>query len=185
MLQETKFCSECTTREIIPTHYQSGDCRHCWNCKQFAGDLIVHGKTVVEHSQNLHKLLARLEEKKLTLNSDKFTFGMSKVVFMGILLFKHGTGPTEEKVRAVKTLKEAVRPSSISEVRSFMGLVGFSSRFIPDFVTKAEPLRILCRQGEKFAKGSICTCGLPEFELVTDHQAKRRSWFKEIAEKSV
>ena len=69
---------------------------------------------------------------------------------MGILLSKYGIGPTKEKVRAVK---EAVRPSSVSEVRSFLGLVGFSSRFIPDFATKAEPLRVLCRQGEKFVWG--------------------------------
>ena len=30
-------------------------------------DLIVHGKTVAEHDHSLHKLLARLEEKNLTL----------------------------------------------------------------------------------------------------------------------
>ena len=68
---------------------------------------------------------------------------MGKVVFMGILLSKHGIGPPEEKVRAVK---EATRLSSVSKVRSFLGLVGFSSRFIPDFATKAEPVRILCRK---------------------------------------
>ena len=34
-----------------------------------------------------------------------------------------------------------------------MGLVGFSSRFIPDFATKAEPLRILCRKDENFEWG--------------------------------
>jgi len=75
---------------------------------------------------------------------------MSKVVFREILLSKHGIGPTEEKLRAVK---EAVRPSSVSEVRSFLSLVGFSSRFIPDFAIKAEPLRVLCRQGENFVWG--------------------------------
>ena len=52
-----------------------------------ADDLIVHRKTVVEHDQSLHKLLARLEEKKnLTFSGKKCTFGMGiKVVFMGIL----------------------------------------------------------------------------------------------------
>ena len=104
----------------------------------------------MEHDQSLRKLLARLEEKNLTLNGEKCTFGMGKVVFMGILLSKHGTGPTEEKVRAVK---EATRPTSASEVRSFLGPVGFSSRFIPDFATKAEPLRVLCRKDEKFLWG--------------------------------
>ena len=55
---------------------------------------------------------------------------------MGILLSQHGVGPTEEKVQAVK---EASRPTTPSEVRSFLGLVGFSSKFIPDFATFAEP----------------------------------------------
>jgi len=115
-----------------------------------ADDLIVHGKTVAEHDQSFDKLLARLEETNLTLNGEKCTFGMDKVVFMGILLSKHGIGPTEEKVRAVK---EATRPSSVSEVRSVLGFVEFSSRFIPDFATKADPLRVLCRKDEKFLWG--------------------------------
>ena len=75
-----------------------------------ADDLIVHGKTTVEHDQSLHKLLASLE-KHLTLNSVKCTFGMGKRVFMDILLSKHGIKPTETKVQAVK---EATHLSSAS-----------------------------------------------------------------------
>ena len=44
----------------------------------------------------------------------------------------------------------ASRPTSPSEARSFLELVGFSARFIPDFATVAEPLRALTRKGEKF-----------------------------------
>lgn len=50
-------------------------------------------------------------------------------------------------------MKEATRPSSASEAKSFVGLVGFSSIFIPDFATKAEPLRVLCQKNEKFLWG--------------------------------
>ena len=35
--------------------------------------LIVHGKTISEHDQNLHKLLAKLEEKNLIVRSEKCT----------------------------------------------------------------------------------------------------------------
>ena len=45
---------------------------------------------------------------------------MTKIVFMGLLLTKHGIGPTEEKVKAIV---EASQPQSPSEVRSFLGLV--------------------------------------------------------------
>ena len=112
-----------------------------------ADDLIVHGKDTEEHNRNLDKVLERLEEKQLTLNAGKCIFGMEKVVFMGILLTKHGIGPTKEKVRAVV---EASQPTTPSEVRSFLGLVGFSARFIPNFSTIAEPLRKIARKGTPF-----------------------------------
>ena len=107
-----------------------------------ANDLIAQMERM---SKNLHKVLARLEEKHLTLRAEKCTFGMNRVVFMGILLSRHGIGPTEEKVCA---MVEASHPTSVSEVRGFLGLVGFSARFIPDFATTAEPFRALCRKGE-------------------------------------
>jgi len=66
-----------------------------------ADDLIVHGLDNEEHDKNLHSMLQRLSEKQLTLNAEKCTFQMSKVVFMRLLLSKHGVRPTKEKVRAV------------------------------------------------------------------------------------
>ena len=61
---------------------------------------------------------------------------------MGLLLSKHGMGPTEENGRA---MVEAGKLQTSSEVRSFFGLVGFSARFIPDFATSGDPLRRLCK----------------------------------------
>ena len=112
-----------------------------------ADDLVVHGKSIEEHDQSLHKRLQRLEEKNLTLSPMKCEFRMDKVVFMGLLLSKYGIDPTEERVRAVF---EAVQPTTPTEVRSFLGMVGFSARFIPNFATLAEPLRAISRQGVPF-----------------------------------
>ncbi|KAK2557457.1 Uncharacterized protein P5673_020188 [Acropora cervicornis] len=53
-----------------------------------ADDLVVHGKSIEEHDQSLHKVLQRLEEKNLTLNPMKCEFRMDRVVFMGLLLSK-------------------------------------------------------------------------------------------------
>ena len=119
--------------------------------QNIAGDLIVHGKSIEEHDQSLHKVLQRLEEKNLTLNPMKCEFRMDNVVFMGLLLSKYGIGPTEERVRAVL---EGVQPTAPTEVRSFLGMVGFSARFIPNFSTLAEPLRAISRQGVPFVWGN-------------------------------
>ena len=66
---------------------------------------------------------------------------------MGLLVSKYGVGPTEEKVRAVL---EANRPSTPTEVRSFLGMVGFSARFIPNLAAVSEPLRAISRKGVPF-----------------------------------
>ena len=119
--------------------------------QNIADDLIVHGENNEEHDRNLYRLIQRLAEKNLTLNLEKCQFRMDRVVFMGLLVSKYGVGPTEEKVRAVL---EANRPSTPTEVRSFLGMVGFSARFIPNLATVAEPLRAISRKGVPFVWSS-------------------------------
>ena len=138
--------------------------------QNIANDLIVHGKNNEEHDRNLHRVLQQLQEKNLTLNPQKCQFRMDKVVFMGLLVSKYGIGPTEEKVLAVL---ESSRPATPTEVRSFLGMVGFSARFIPNFATIAEPLQAISRQGVPFVWGSeqeasfqelkqqLATCSVP------------------------
>ena len=119
--------------------------------QNIADDLIVHGKSIEEHDQSLHKVLQRLEEKNLTLHPMICEFRMDKVVFMGLLLSKYGIGPTQERVHAVL---EAVQPTTPTEVQSFLGMVAFNARFIPNFATLAEPLRAISRQGVPFVWGN-------------------------------
>jgi len=45
----------------------------------------------------------------------------------------------------VKEATEAKKPETISEVRSFLGLVGFSSCFIPECATLSEMIYKLTR----------------------------------------
>ena len=124
-------------------------CNISW-VQNIADDLIVHGKNNEDHDRNLYKVLKRLEEKKLTLNSQKCQFRMYKVVLMGLLVSKYDIGPTEEKVRAVL---EASRPTTPTEVRCFLGMVGFCAHFIPIFATIAEPLRAISKVGSTLCRG--------------------------------
>ena len=74
----------------------------CPGATNIADDIVVHGKTTEDHDRNLVTLLKRLQERNLTLNKDKCKIGMSQIVFMGLLLNKHGVGPKEEKVKAIR-----------------------------------------------------------------------------------
>lgn len=70
---------------------------------------------------------------------------------MGHVLSGRGIGPADVKVKAVVDSRE---PKTSAEVRSFLGLVNYSSRFIPDLAAIAAPLRELTRKNAIFRWGS-------------------------------
>ncbi|CAC5358384.1 unnamed protein product [Mytilus coruscus] len=113
-------------------------------------DVVVYGSTSNEHNDRLNAVLQRLEEKGLTLNIDKCKFNMANIEFMGHMLSEHGIGVSQSKVEAIVNAR---RPESVSEIRSFLGLVNFVGRFIPNVATVAEPLHRLLHKETKFQWG--------------------------------
>ena len=101
-------------------------------------DIIVHGATQEQHDERLRKVMMRLRERGLTLNLEKCQFSMNELTFMGHVLSSRGVGVASDKVKVVVDARE---PESVSELRSFLGLVNYSGRFIPDLATLSEPLR--------------------------------------------
>ncbi|XP_063412611.1 uncharacterized protein K02A2.6-like [Mytilus trossulus] len=113
-------------------------------------DVVVYGSTSNEHNERLDAVLQRLEERGLTLNIDKCKFNMANIEFMGHMLSEHGIGVSQSKVEAIVNAR---RPESVSEIRSFLGLVNFVGRFIPNLATVAEPLHRLLHKETKFQWG--------------------------------
>ncbi|XP_046568676.1 uncharacterized protein K02A2.6-like [Haliotis rubra] len=113
-------------------------------------DIVVHGPSTDEHDKRLEQVVQRLSSANLTLNVDKCEFKKSSITFMGHHLTDQGIDITKDKVEAVVSARQ---PENASEVRSFLGLVNFCSRFIPDYSTLAEPLRQLTRKNQPFVFG--------------------------------
>ena len=124
--------------------------RGCNGAANIADNLIVYGRNLKEHDKNLHVVLRRLRDSGLTLNGDKCQFRLLKLTFFGHQLSKKGVAPSEEKIAAVVNARA---PKNISEVRSFVQLVQYSAKFIPNFSQEAEPLRKLLRKGHVFVWG--------------------------------
>lgn len=112
-------------------------------CKNIADDIIIFAQNQEEHNKILKMLLTRLRDKNLTLNKDKCEFNKTELIFMGHTLSHRGLKIDENKVRAVMATE---KPKNPSEVKSFLGLVNFCSKFIANFATLAEPLRKLTRK---------------------------------------
>ena len=116
-----------------------------------ADDRIVHGKGVDEHERRLFTVLDRLSDVGLTVNGDKCEFRLAKLKFFGHELSGDGVSPSEEKVAAIR---DARPPIDASEVRSFMGLVQYSTRFMPNIASIARPIQNLTRKGVPFEWGA-------------------------------
>lgn len=118
--------------------------------ENISDDIIIHGKDQKEHDECLEKVITRLEERGLTLNAAKCQFNMDKLTFFGMVLSGNGISCTTEKVEAVTSARE---PQNASKTRSFLGLVNYCGRFIPDLATISEPLRRLTKTGISFVFG--------------------------------
>ena len=122
----------------------------CKGVANIADDLIIHGCGIQEHDENLLAVLHRLKECGLTLNEKKCQFRLPKLTFFGHDLSSKGISPNEEKVAAIQNAKA---PQTTAEVRSFLGLVQYCAKFLPDFAQVAEPLRMLTRKDQQFVWG--------------------------------
>ena len=121
--------------------------RGCEGVANIADDLVVHGKGVEEHDRRLFAVLDRLSEAGLTVNGDKCEFRLTKLKFFGHELSSDGVSPSEEKIAAIR---DARSPKDASEVRSFMGLVQYSAKFMSDLASIARPIQDLTRKGVPF-----------------------------------
>ena len=106
-------------------------------------DILIGGVDKEDHDKNLHTCLQILQENNLTANPDKCEFGVKELTFFGFSVSAAGIRPKYSKVEAVQAFPA---PTCRKEISSFLGLVNFFSRFIPNLSTETEPLRRLLRK---------------------------------------
>lgn len=124
----------------------------CKNVICYIDDILVYGNDEVEHDTCLAKVLDELKNYDVMLNSQKCRLKQRDVVFLGHHLSSKGIEPMESKVLAVKQFRP---PQTKEEVRSFLGLVCYVGRFIPDLATTTEPLRQLMKKDTEFVWSDI------------------------------
>ena len=117
------------------------------NVKNISDDILVHGENQAEHDIALEKVFKSFSEKGLTVNKQKCELNKNRITFFGIVFGDQGISPDPAEV---KSIKEASVPLNVNELRSFLGMTSYCSRFISDYATVFEPLRRLSRQSEEW-----------------------------------
>lgn len=119
----------------------------CKNVICYIDDMLVYGKDESEHDQCLTDVMRVLKNRNVMLNSQKCKIKQHEVIFLGHKLSSKGIEPLESKVLAVKQFRP---PKTKEETRSFLGLVCYVGRFIPDLATLTDPLRQLMKKEVEF-----------------------------------
>lgn len=115
--------------------------------QNLADDIILYGSSAEEHDRRLHSLLCRLEQVGLTLNGKKCAFRMSSIRFLGFIVSAAGISADPSKVESIVNFR---RPDNVTDCRSFLGLVNFVGRFLPNLATISEPLRRITHKDQAF-----------------------------------
>jgi hypothetical protein len=123
----------------------------------FIDDILVYSKNEKDHVEHLRIVLTRLRDHKLYAKFSKCEFWLKKVPFLGHILLENGVSVDPSKVQEVMDWKT---PSTVSEVRSFLGLAGYYRHFIPDFSKIAKPMTSLPQKDHKFVWTEECEIAL-------------------------
>ena len=109
----------------------------------FIDDILVYSKNEEEHKEHLRLVLEKLREHQLYAKFSKCEFWLKEVGFLGHVLSREGIAVHPTKVVTV-TNWEA--PTSVGEIRSFLGLAGYYRRFIENFSKVANPMTELLKR---------------------------------------
>ena len=122
------------------------------NTITYIDDTLVHAP---DHPSLLHHLrdtLLRFRKANLKLNAEKCIFGSTEVQYLGHTLTSKGVRPGLSKTQAIA---DSVSPTTMRQVKSFIGLCNYFRGYIRDFATLCAPLNRLTRNDSGWKSGPL------------------------------
>ena len=113
----------------------------------FIDDVLIYSKSIEEHLVHIKQVLEVFKENKLKINIEKCHFLQTEVDVLGRKLNTQGLSPMESKITAIKKWEA---PSSLHELRSFLGAIGYYRDFIPKYAQITSPLCKLLKKNTKY-----------------------------------
>ncbi|KAK8560973.1 hypothetical protein V6N13_026408 [Hibiscus sabdariffa] len=119
----------------------------------FMDDFTVYGNSFSECLLNLENVLNKCLEYNLVLNYEKCHFMVDKGLILGHIVSYNGIAVDKAKTDVIRSLPY---PTTVRDIRSFLGHAGFYRRFIKDFSKIAQPLCTLLQKDQAFDFDERC-----------------------------
>jgi len=111
-------------------------------CYVYIDDVLIASSTPQEHKEHLHQVLQRFEKYGIIINPAKCMLGANELHFLGHHVTQHGVSPLPDQVQVIQHFPQ---PTTLCQLREFLGLVNFYHRFIPRCADILTPLNTLLK----------------------------------------
>ena len=119
----------------------------------YLDDILVTGASDQDHLKNLKVVLIRLKEHGIRLKRSKCSFLQTSVTYLGHQIDARGIHTTAEKVEAVQ---QALALKNVTELRSFLGLLNYYGKFMPNLASHVHPLNQLLQEDQTWQWTDEC-----------------------------
>lgn len=113
----------------------------------YLDDIIILSDTLEQHLELLEEVAKRLRGGGLTINIHKSKFLQKQVEYLGYVISEQGLQINPERLAPILNY---ATPTCPKDIRRFMGMCTWYSRFIPNFAGISAPISDLNKKGKKF-----------------------------------
>ena len=116
-------------------------------CFVYLDDIVIYANSIQNHEEKLKAVFQRLKDNNLKIQPDKCEFMRKEVAYLGHIISEKGVSPNPEKTEVIKNFPV---PRNPKEIKSFLGLIGYYHKFIPQFSKISKPLTGLLKKDKPF-----------------------------------
>ncbi|WVZ90589.1 hypothetical protein U9M48_036876 [Paspalum notatum var. saurae] len=109
----------------------------------FFDDILIYSPSLEDHLHHLRLVFELLAQDSWKVKLSKCEFAQQQIHYLGHVISSQGVSTDPNKVSAIA---QWPIPSSVKELRSFLGLVGYYHKFVPHFGIIAQPLTALLKK---------------------------------------
>ena len=120
----------------------------------YIDDILISTTDEESHLRALEEVFNRLGNHGFRLKLEKCEFLLTCIEYLGHLISSDGIQPIPSKVEAIT---KAPVPVNVQQLRSFLGLINYYGKFIPNLSTLLHPLNSLLQANQKWIWSPECT----------------------------